>query len=302
MLIIIGAIVVTVSVLWGYVMAHGQLIALWQPFELVIIGGAALGAYISANPMPIHKAVLRNMIAVLKGSKYKQQQYLELLWTIHELLQTARRDGLLALENHTEEPQSSDIFNRAPFIQNDHGVVEFLCDYLRLMMDGGLNPFQLQELMELELDTHHLESELPHSAVNKVADALPGFGIVAAVLGIVITMASLGDGDTEAIGAHVAAALVGTFLGILLAYGFVAPIAGAMEHAARDESKFLECAKVCLIASAQGYTPKIAVEFGRKVIFHKDRPSFDALDNRLRGLRAAQTSAEEEPAEQNQAA
>lgn len=301
MLIVVGAIVVTFSVIIGYVLSHGQLMALWQPFELIIIGGAAFGGYLAANPMPVHKAVARNLLAVLKGSKYKQQQYLELLSVIFELLQTARKKGMLALESHIEEPHSSEIFNKSPVLQNDHGVLEFICDYLRLMIDGALNPLQLQELMVLELETHHQESELPHSAVTKVADGLPGFGIVAAVLGIVITMASLGDGDTVAIGKHVAAALVGTFLGILLAYGYVAPIADAMAHAARDESKFLECAKVCLLSTAQGYPPKIAVEFGRKVIFHKDRPSFEALNDSL-DSKPAVAAAGEPPMEQDKAA
>lgn len=285
MLIIIGAIIVTLSTGVGYVLSHGQLMALWQPFELVIIGGAAFGAYLSSNPMPVHKAVLRYIMVVLKGAPYKRKNYIELLLLLHDLLQKSKVEGLLKLESDIDEPHDSEIFKRYPGILANHEMQTFICDNIRILIGGGVDTFQFQELMELELETHHQESELPSSAITKVADALPGFGIVAAVLGIVITMGSLGDGDTAALGMHVAAALVGTFLGILLAYGFVAPIATAMEHAARDEGKFFECAKVCMLAGAQGYNPKTAVEFARKVLFHKDRPTFDELDEYLRAPR-----------------
>lgn len=293
MLIIIGSIIVTLSVGVGYVLAHGNLAALWQPYELIIIGGAAFGAYLASNPIPVHKAVIRYIIVALKGSPYKRQAYVELLMLIHDLLQKSKVEGLLKLEEDIDNPHESALFQAYPIILADHGIQTFICDNVRILIGGGLDNFQFQELMEQELETHHQESALPSDAVTKVADALPGFGIVAAVLGIVITMGSLGDGDTAALGMHVAAALVGTFLGILLAYGFVAPVAIAMEHAARDEAKFFECAKVCLLAGAQGYNPKNAVEFGRKVLFHKDRPTFDELDQYLRKPKKA---AEEESA------
>jgi chemotaxis protein MotA len=284
-LVIAGAIIVLVSVGAGYVLSHGQLLALWQPFELLIIGGAAFGAYLSSNPLSVHKAVLRYLIVILKGAPYKRKNYIELLMLLHDLLQKSKVEGMLKLENDIDNPNDSPLFQSYPGILANHEILTFVCDYVRILLGGGLDNFQLQELMEMELDTHHQESELPATAVNLVADALPGFGIVAAVLGIVITMGSLGDGDTAALGMHVAAALVGTFLGILLAYGFVAPLAIAMGHAARDEAKFFECAKVCLLAGAQGYNPKMAVEFGRKVLFHKDRPTFDELDTFLRAPR-----------------
>ncbi|MFC1748636.1 flagellar motor stator protein MotA [Pseudomonadota bacterium] len=282
MLIIIGAIIVLACVTGGYILSHGVLMALWQPFELLIICGAALGAFVSANPPKVHKAVFKNIIGVLKGSKYKKELYLELLSLIYDLLQKSRKEGLMAIEEDIDDPSNSNVFTAYPKVSSDHHVMDFICDYFRLMVGGNMNPFELENLMDIELATHHQEAEMPAEAVTKVADALPGFGIVAAVLGIVITMSFIG-GDPALIGGHVAAALVGTFLGILIAYGFVSPLAVAMEHAARDEAKFFECIKVCILASVNGYSPQIAVEFGRKVMYSSDRPSFSELEDHVKG-------------------
>lgn len=281
MLIIIGFIIVTACVAGGFVLSHGVLLALWQPFELLIIGGAAFGAFITSNPPTVLKAVMGNVVKVLKGSRYKKALYLDLLSLIFDLLQKIRKEGMMGIENDIEEPADSPLFNKYPKISSDHHVIDFICDYLRLMLGGNMNPFELETLMDLELQTHHAEAEMPAEAITKVSDALPGFGIVAAVLGIVITMASISE-PPEVIGAHVAAALVGTFLGILLAYGYVGPLANAMEHCAREEAKFYECIKVCLLATVNGYNPQVAIEFGRKVMYSTERPSFSELEEHVK--------------------
>ncbi len=281
MLVIIGSIVVLACVAGGYVLSHGELLALWQPFELLIICGAAIGAFISANPPKVHKAVIQNILGVLKGTKYKKALYLDLLSLIYDLLQKARKEGMMAIEKDIDDPSASEVFSSYPKILADHHIIDFICDYFRLMVGGNMNPFELENLMDIELATHHQEAEMPAEAVTKIADGLPGFGIVAAVLGIVITMSFLG-GEAADIGKHVAAALVGTFLGILIAYGFVAPLAIAMEHNAREEAKFFECIKVCILASVNGYSPQVAVEFGRKVMYSSERPSFSELEEHVK--------------------
>jgi chemotaxis protein MotA len=207
---------------------------------------------------------------------------LDLLGLLYDLFAKARKGGLMALENDIEAPRQSPIFLKYPKILTDPHVLDFICDYLRLMVGGNMNPFEMENLMDVELETHHHEASQVYRALTKVADGLPGFGIVAAVLGIVITMASIG-GPPEEIGQHVAAALVGTFLGILLAYGFVGPMAHSMEHIAHEETKFYECIKVCLMATLNGYAPQIAVEFGRKTLFSTERPGFAELENHIKG-------------------
>jgi chemotaxis protein MotA len=266
------------------VLSHGHLASLWQPFELLIIGGAAFGAFLAANPMKVVKAAFGGVLGVLKGSKYNKALYMDLLALMYDLLQKARKEGMMAIEADIDEPGESEIFNKYSKIVADHHIMDFICDYVRLMVGGNMNPFELENLMDMELAAHHKEAAMPSDSVTKVADGLPGFGIVAAVLGIVITMSYIG-GDPAMIGGHVASALVGTFLGILLAYGFVGPIAVAMEHIAREEAKFYECIKVCLLAAVNGYNPQVAVEFGRKVMYASDRPSFTELEEFLKGER-----------------
>ena len=281
MLLIIGSIVVLACVAGGYVLAHGQLIALWQPYEVLIIAGAALGAFITSNPVKVHKATFKNIMVVMKGSKYKKQLYLDALTLMYDLLFKARKGGMMAIEEDVENPGESQLFATYPNIQKDHHITSFICDYMRMLISGSVSPFELDNLMDVELQTHHEEAMLPAEAVTKVSDALPGFGIVAAVLGIVITMGSLG-GPPEEIGAHVAAALVGTFLGILMAYGFVGPLGVAMEHVAREEARFYGCLKAVLLAAANGYSPQVAVEFGRKSMYASDRPSFTELEDQVK--------------------
>jgi chemotaxis protein MotA len=281
MKLIVGFIIVISCVLGGYVLSHGQPMALWQPFELLIIGGAAFGAFVVANPGKVIKSVFAGMPKLLKGSRFNKGLYLDLLGLMYDLFSKARKDGLMALESDIEAPKQSPIFKKYPKILVDHHVLDFITDYLRLMVGGNMNPFELENLMDVELETHHHEASQAHSALTKVADGLPGFGIVAAVLGIVITMGSIG-GPPEEIGAHVAAALVGTFLGILLAYGFVGPMANSLEHISHEESKFYECIKVCLMANLNGYAPQIAVEFGRKTLFSTERPGFAELESHIK--------------------
>lgn len=284
MKLIIGFAIVIASVVGGYVLSHGQLMALFQPFELLIIAGGALGAFVVSHPVKVIIPVLKGIPGLLKGSRHNKALYMDLLALMYELFSKARKEGLMALENDVEEPEQSEIFKRYPKIMNDHHALEFICDYLRLMVGGSMNPMELEALMDLELETHHHEREMPAMAVTVAADGMPGFGIVAAVMGVVITMGSI-DQPPAILGAHIAAALVGTFLGILLGYGFIGPLGAALNHQAREETKFLECIKVCILATLNGYTPQVAVEFGRKVLYSTERPGFLELEEHVKNSR-----------------
>lgn len=291
MFYIIGTIVVLGSVAGGFLWSGGNLLLLWHPSEVVVICGAALGAFIISNPMKIVKESFSNAIGLMKGPKYKRDDYVDILKLIYDILSKLRKEGVLALEQHIEQPDKSDLFQKYPRILADHHLTEFITDCLRLMVSGNLEAHELESLLEYELETHHHESAAPAQAVQKVADALPGFGIVAAVLGIVNTMAALDGADTNTIGMKVGAALVGTFLGIFVAYGLVGPISAAMEHRANDEGKAFEIVKMALVASVRGYAPQVAVEFARKLLFSEVRPSFADLENHLKGKGKAETPA-----------
>ena len=284
MKLILGAIVVMASVLGGFMAHGGQLLAIWQPFEIVIICGAALGAFIIANPMKVVMGALKSVPALLGGPVYKKQDYMDLLGLMYDLFSKARKEGLMGIEGDIEEPEESAVFQKYPRILKNHHAVEFVSDYMRLVVSGSMNSFELDNLMDVELEIHHHEVAEPGHAVQRVADALPAFGIVAAVLGIVNTMESIG-GPIEQIGGKVAAALVGTFLGILLAYGFVGPMSTALERRAEEETRFLTCLKACILANVQGYSPQVAVEFGRKTMAPALRPSFQELEEHLKGQR-----------------
>lgn len=280
--LIVGLVVVFGCVFGGFTIHGGQLGALWQPSELLIIGGAAIGALIIANPTRVTKAVLSAVPKLLKGSPYKKEHYLELFGVMYDLLSLARKEGMMGLERMIEEPEKTELFKKRPLILKDHHAVEFIQDYLRLIISGDMDQFQLEALMDLEIETHHHDGEDPATAMSRVSDALPGFGIVAAVLGIVNTMGSLG-GPPEEIGLKVAAALVGTFLGILLAYGMLAPMSNAMERMAKDETHFYTTIKTCIMGFLQGHPPQVAIEFGRKSTPGALRPSFKDLEAQLRG-------------------
>ncbi len=285
MFVIIGSVVVLLSVILGFLLGGGHLLLLWHPTELVIICGAAAGAFVISNPPKVVKAAGAGVIALLRPPRYQRADYVDLFKLLYDILVKARKEGMMGLEQHAENPQSSELFQRYPRLLADQHMIEFITDCLRLMVGGNMDPHELETLLEYELETHHKEVAEPAHAMQKVSDALPGFGIVAAVLGIVSTMASIQGADTATIGHNVAAALVGTFLGILVAYGFVGPIATAMEHRAHEEGKAFELVKMALVASVRGYAPPVAIEFARKLLFSEVRPSFADLEAHLKGSR-----------------
>ncbi len=280
MSLLIGALIVVVSVFGGFVAHGGQLLAIWQPWEIVMICGAAIGAFVIANPRSTVMRVAQVVSAQFRAARYTRAHYVELLQLMHALFAKARKQGLIALEADIDDPESSELFARFPEIARDGATITFIRDYMRLIISGDMDSFQLENLMDVELETHHQQAAEPGHAVHRIADALPGFGIVAAVLGIVNTMSALG-GPVEEIGTKVAAALVGTFLGILLAYGFVGPLATALTRHADDEWHHYTIIKTCLIAHLRGHAPKVAVEFGRKAIPEPLRPRFEALEAEL---------------------
>ncbi len=247
------------------------------PFELITIFGGALGAFAVNNQPKVLKATLKLIPQALKGSKYTKARYLDLLALLYDILQKARKEGLMAIEMDVEEPKTSSLFKKYPSLNSDHHVVEFITDYLRMMVSGNLNAHEIESLMESEIETHHAEAHAPIAAIARLAGALPAFGIVAAVLGVVNTMGSVGQ-PPSVLGGMIASALVGTFLGILLAYGVVEPLGGLLEQKSEDGAKELQCIKTTLLASMQGYNPSTAIEFGRKVLFSTDRPSFAELE------------------------
>ncbi len=283
--VIVGYILVVGSVLGGYALAGGHLAALLQPLELLMIGGAALGAFVVGNPGKVLKATLAALPTVVKGSQYTRARYLSLMALLFAILTKIRKEGMISIERDVEKPAESALFANYPEILADHHAIEFLTDYLRLMVSGNLNPHEIEALMDAEIETHHHEAMIPSHAIQKVADGLPAFGIVAAVMGVVHTMGSVGRPPAE-LGEMIAHALVGTFLGILLAYGFVGPLAGVLEAKVTEATKQLECVKTTLMASLNGYAPQLAVEFGRKVLYSTERPSFAELDEHVRAAKA----------------
>jgi chemotaxis protein MotA len=284
MMVFIGIAIVVLGVLGGYVLHGGPLGVLLQWSEFMIIGGAALGSLIVGTPMRILKHMGGNIGALLKGERYTKQEYLNLLKTLFELFHLATREGLINIEPHIEKPEESSIFKKNPFFLKDHHSLRYLCDTMKVMIGGGVPPHDLEALLEADLDTHHAEGATAPTLVQKLGDALPGLGIVAAVLGIVITMQAI-NGPPDEIGHKVAAALVGTFLGVLMSYGFIQPIATHLELLHQSEARYLECIKAGLIAYAKGNAPIMAVEFSRRVIFSDLRPTFEELEQAVKGLK-----------------
>lgn len=283
MFFIIGCLVVTGSVLGGYVALGGYLGVLWQPFELLIIGGAGLGAFIIANPKPVLVKSLGGIASVFKGPKYKKQDYIELLSLLYQLFKLAKTKGMLALETHIDNPDESTLFEQFPRFNRNHHAREFLCDYLRLMTLGTDNPHELEALMDQELETHHIEEHKVTHALQQMAEAFPGLGIVAAVLGVIKTMGAITE-PPEVLGGLIGAALVGTFLGILLCYGYCGPIAAALKGNREDEHLYFVCIKAGMLAHLQGYAPAVSVEFARKVLQSHTRPSFQELEEATQSL------------------
>lgn len=285
MLVIIGYVVVCASVFGGYAMAGGHLHALWQPLELVMIFGGAFGAFFVSNNGKTIKATVKALPLCFKGSKYSKAAYMELMALLFDILSKVRKEGLMSIESDVENPAQSGIFGKYPRILADHHAVEFMTDYLRMMVSGNLNALEIENLMDNEIETHHHEAEIPAHCIAKMGDGLPAFGIVAAVMGVVHTMGSVGLPPSE-LGLLIAHALVGTFLGILLAYGFVGPLATLLEIKAGESTKMFQCMKVVLMASLNGCAPAVAVEFGRKVLYSTERPTFSELEAHVKPKKA----------------
>jgi chemotaxis protein MotA len=290
MFAIIGIVVVIGAVIGGFLMEKGHMAVLVQPAELLIIVGAATGTLLVANPMHIIKGVVSGLTGVIKGSPFTKARYLNTLKMMYQFLNKVRKEGLLAVEMDVEKPAESALFKNYPEFLKDHHASEFLCDTLRTAITGGVEPFDMDQMMELDMEVHHTAAIQPIDALSTVADALPGLGIVAAVLGVVITMGALG-GPPEEIGEKVAAALVGTFLGILLCYGVVGPISSNMRKTADEHNEYLHVLRVLLLSFLKGSAPMIAIEMGRRAIPSHVRPSFDEMEktckNKAEGADAA---------------
>ena len=284
MFVIIGW-VVALGCVFGVFIAHGGNISVVLhalPFEMVTIMGAAIGAFVANNQMKVLKASVSGLASCFKGSKYTKARYMELMALLYDILQKARKEGLMSIEKDVEDPHNSPLFQKYPTVGNDHHVSEFITDYLRMMVSGNLNSHEIESLMDSEIETHHHEAHAPVQAIARLAGALPAFGIVAAVLGVVNTMGSVGQ-PPAVLGAMIGSALVGTFLGILLSYGIFEPLAGLLEQKVDEDTKELQCIKTTLLASMQGYAPQVAVEFGRKVLYSTERPTFIELEGHVKG-------------------
>ncbi len=279
MFVIVGWLV-CLGCVFGVFIAHGgniEVILHALPFELITIGGATIGAFLANNQMKVVKKTVAGLGACFKGSKYSKARYMELMALLFDILQKARKEGLMAIENDVENPHESELFKKYANVGHDHHVVEFITDYLRMMVSGNLNAHEIESIMDSEIETHHHEEHAAVAAIQRIAGGLPAFGIVAAVLGVVNTMGSVGQ-PPAVLGGMIGSALVGTFLGILLAYAFAEPLAGLLEQKVEEGSKEFQCIKTVLLASMQGYNPSTAIEFGRKVLYSTERPTFGELE------------------------
>jgi chemotaxis protein MotA len=280
-LIVIGYLVVIVSVVGSFIALGGHMGALYQPFEFTLIAGAAAGAFLAGNSRKSLQLVKTAIPNALRGGRYGKDVYMELMSLMYVILNKARREGLMAIESHIEDPASSPIFTECPRIMKDQKLMEFITDYLRIMISGNMSSFEIETLMDEEIETFRHERQVPVQALQNVADAMPAFGIVAAVLGVIKALAAV-DQPPAVLGDLISKAMVGTFLGILLAYGFVSPLASRVDRQTSEAVKILECIKTTLLASMNGYPPQLAVEFGRKVLFSGVRPSFAELEEHVR--------------------
>ena len=282
MFVIIGIVVVIIAVIGGFMFAGGDVVLLMQPAEFIIICGAALGSLLIASPLNVIKKIIKSLTGLFKSEAYSKQDYLELLKAFNDLFLLAQRDGLLAIEKHIEVPEKSDILSKnKKFLANELAKT-FFCDTMKVMLSGGVPPHELEGLIDAEIETLEAETKPAIGTLSKVGDSFPGLGIVAAVLGIIVTMSSIDEGAAY-VGHHVAAALVGTFLGVLMAYGFVNPIATNLEIGLEEKTRYLETIKSCIVAYAKGNPPIIAVEMARRTIFSETRPTFGELEAYMRG-------------------
>lgn len=282
MFVIIGIVVVLVGVLGGFALEGGPFLVLMQTAEFMIIGGAALGALLISAPVKTLTLIIQKLLGSLKGTGISKQTYLDLLKLMFEVFQMSRKDGLIALESHIEKPEESSIFSNYPAFLKNHHLLSFMCDTFRLVILGGVPAHDMEALMDTDIETHHSEGSTPGMILQKIGDAMPGLGIVAAVLGIIITMQAIG-GPAEEVGEKVAAALVGTFLGILISYGFVQPLATNLDMSNEEDSKVFETIKAALIAFAKGFNPIVCAEFARRVIPTDYRPTFQEMEDYVKG-------------------
>ncbi len=280
MFLIVGYVIILAAALGTYAI-HGSLLALWVPAEYVAIIGLTIGYFVAANKITVIKATVGAIPGVLKGSKFNKAFYIDALAMLFEVLAKVRKEGLMSIEGDIENPEASPIFSKYPNLVNDHHIMEFVTDYLRMMVGGNLNTVEIESLMDVELETHHHEAAEPGHVVASVAGAVPAFGIVVAVMGVVNVMGSVGS-PPAVLGKMIGGALVGTFLGILIAYGFVEPVAKLLEQKAAEEGTIYKCIKMVLLASMSGYAPQVAIEFGRKTLDSHSRPSFSELEEELK--------------------
>jgi chemotaxis protein MotA len=285
MLFLVGSLIVLASVLGGYVALGGHLFVLWQPFEVIIIAGAAVGGFIIANPKNVLGRTGKAVGTLMKGPRHSKVDYLELLSLLYTIFKLAKSKGMLALEAHVENPQESELFQRFPKFYSDQYAVTFLCDYLRMMVLGSENAHEMEVLIDEEIETHHAEHMQIASAMQTMADATPALGIVAAVLGVIHTMGSITE-PPAVLGKLIGGALVGTFMGVLIAYGFIGPIANGLKAIYDAEGKYFQCMKVALLAHMNGYAPSVSVEFARKALFSHVRPSFYEVEEAVQSLPA----------------
>ncbi len=285
MLLFVGYVIVLASSIGTYAI-HGSLAALWVPAEYAAIVGLTMGGFIASNGTKMLKTVAAEFKNAIKPSRYNRGMYIDLLAMLSEILTKVRKEGLMSIEGDIDNFHDSPVFQKYPSVASDHHALEFMTDYMRMMVGGNLNAFEIENLMDIEIETHHKEAHEPAHAVAKTADALPAFGIVVAVMGVVNVMGSVGE-PPAVLGKMIGGALVGTVLGILISYGFVSPIASLLEQRANESSKIYECIKVVLLASMNGYAPQVAVEFGRKVLFSADRPTFMELEEEIKARKKA---------------
>ncbi|MFN8588886.1 MAG: flagellar motor stator protein MotA [Burkholderiaceae bacterium] len=286
MLTIVGLVVVIGSVLGGFMIAGGNPAALVQISEIISIVGTSVGTVLISTPAPVLKATSGKLQAVIKPSPFTKKLYLDSLKLLYELFQMARKDGLVAIEGHIEKPKESSLFKKYPAVLHEHHAVDFLCDSLRLVLVGSVPPHDLEGLMDSEIDTHHEAEGKTVGVLQKVGDALPGIGIVAAVAGIIVTMGAIA-GPIEEIGHHVGAALTGTFMGVLFAYGFLNPLATSIEHVNSSEARYYHFLKAAVVSFAKGFSPIVSAEFARRAIFADDRPTFAEMESAVKGQKAA---------------
>jgi chemotaxis protein MotA len=283
MFVLIGYAIALGCIFGAYILHGGNMSVIIHamPTEMMAIGGGALGAFVVNNQPKTLKAVIGSLPGLFKGSKFSKARYMDLLALLYDILQKTRKEGLMSIEKDIEDPHNSALFKKYAEVGSDHHVTEFVTDYLRMMVSGNLNAHEIETLMDNEIDTHHHEGHTPAAAIARLAGALPAFGIVAAVLGVVNTMGSVGQ-PPAVLGGMIGSALVGTFLGILLAYGVVEPLGGLLEQKLDEDTKQLQCIKTVLLASMQGYAPQIAIEFGRKVLYSTERPTFTELESHVK--------------------